>query len=383
VGFYLSSAEARLGRHAAAIAHAERGLTIADAHGQALLVVPLTWVMCGSMARLGRLDDAARTAITMLEAARRLSIDQYLLWAESLAAWVTIQHGDLVDGVHMVGAALHRADRISSGLFAPDCRWVAADGLLAAGHAERARGELLDYGGGPELSRVPAGARPDWYALLTEAELALERLAEATEWCERAVLAVERCDLPHVRAGVERVQAAVSLAHGQAEEATALAGKAGEALSAAGLRVEAARARSIGGRALAACGETEKGIQTLSVACDELEACGARQALDEASRELRRLVGRAPRPGRRGATGESGLASLSGREREVADLVAEGRTNKDVANMLFLSARTVETHVARIFEKLGVSSRAEVARVVTRARDAGEWPERISAPHSH
>ena len=71
----------------------------------------------------------------------------------------------------------------------------------------------------------------------------------------------------------------------------------------------------------------------------------------------------------RRATGE-GLDALSGREREIADLVAAGRTNREIGGELFLSEKTVEGHLTRIFGKLGVTSRAEVAEVVGRARAA-------------
>ncbi|MEI2728383.1 MAG: helix-turn-helix transcriptional regulator [Candidatus Nanopelagicales bacterium] len=62
------------------------------------------------------------------------------------------------------------------------------------------------------------------------------------------------------------------------------------------------------------------------------------------------------------------MDSLSGREREVADLVATGLTNPQIAEQLFLSVRTVESHLRRIFVKLDVNSRAEVASAVQRSR---------------
>ncbi|MDA0183741.1 LuxR C-terminal-related transcriptional regulator [Solirubrobacter phytolaccae] len=71
---------------------------------------------------------------------------------------------------------------------------------------------------------------------------------------------------------------------------------------------------------------------------------------------------------RRRATGTDGLAALSGREREIADLVALGRTNKEIAAELFLSEKTIENHMTRVFTKLGVSRRAEVATVVGQDR---------------
>jgi DNA-binding CsgD family transcriptional regulator len=54
---------------------------------------------------------------------------------------------------------------------------------------------------------------------------------------------------------------------------------------------------------------------------------------------------------------------LTGREREIADLVAAGRTNKEIAAQLVLSTRTIEAHLRNIFAKLGVRSRVELARL--------------------
>ena len=70
---------------------------------------------------------------------------------------------------------------------------------------------------------------------------------------------------------------------------------------------------------------------------------------------------------RRGARGE-GLAALSGREREIAELVAQGRTNREIAAELFVSEKTVEGHLRNVFIKLEVSARAAVAEAVGRAR---------------
>jgi DNA-binding NarL/FixJ family response regulator len=51
---------------------------------------------------------------------------------------------------------------------------------------------------------------------------------------------------------------------------------------------------------------------------------------------------------------------LSKREREVATLIGQGKTNGEIATELFLSKRTVETHVSHILSKLGLSSRAQI-----------------------
>jgi DNA-binding CsgD family transcriptional regulator len=62
----------------------------------------------------------------------------------------------------------------------------------------------------------------------------------------------------------------------------------------------------------------------------------------------------------------AGVAGLTGRELEVARLVTAGKTNREIAAELFLSEKTVETHLYHAFAKLGVSSRAALAGVLAR-----------------
>jgi DNA-binding NarL/FixJ family response regulator len=58
--------------------------------------------------------------------------------------------------------------------------------------------------------------------------------------------------------------------------------------------------------------------------------------------------------------------SLTGREREIFQLIAEGKANKDIAGLLFIGLSTVETHRARIMQKLGVHSAAEIVLFAVR-----------------
>ena len=110
-------------------------------------------------------------------------------------------------------------------------------------------------------------------------------------------------------------------------------------------------ARLLAGRALASVGRREEAMEALKrAAADAAEGRGFRMR-DEAALQLRALGEEPARPfaphhGR-------GDGELSPREREIADLVAEGRSNKQVAATLFLSDRTVEYHLSAVYRKLG------------------------------
>ncbi|HEY6694602.1 MAG TPA: helix-turn-helix transcriptional regulator, partial [Solirubrobacteraceae bacterium] len=135
----------------------------------------------------------------------------------------------------------------------------------------------------------------------------------------------------------------------------------------AGAPVEAARSRVLAARALSAAADRAQAIALLRAAERELDERGALRDRGEARRELRRLGARAEPRGPAGAA-DGGLSSLSVREREVAVLITARKTNKEVAGELFLSEKTVESHLRNIFAKLGASSRVDVARAVERGQ---------------
>ena len=84
-------------------------------------------------------------------------------------------------------------------------------------------------------------------------------------------------------------------------------------------------------------------------------------------RELGKLGHRIHRRTRPGKPGAAGIESLTGRELQVARLVADRKTNPQIAAELVLSQKTVETHLRNIFHKVDVSSRVGLARAIERA----------------
>src|SRR6185295_5295355 len=104
----------------------------------------------------------------------------------------------------------------------------------------------------------------------------------------------------------------------------------------------------------------------LEQAVAELDRCAAARHRDEAQQELRRLGRRIHRRTRPGDRDQTGVASLTARELEIARLIVDRRTNGEIAGELFLSKKTVETHIRNIFRKLDVSSRVDIARAVER-----------------
>jgi DNA-binding NarL/FixJ family response regulator len=147
---------------------------------------------------------------------------------------------------------------------------------------------------------------------------------------------------------------------------TALRGAA--AAHEAGAPLWEGRCRTLAGEALAAAGNADEARAELRRAADDLDARGAAGYRDAALRVLRRL-GERPRPAPAPAAAADeagGLAILTPREREVAALVAEGRTNRQIGAQLHLSEKTIEKHVSSAMAKLGVSSRTGIARLVER-----------------
>ena len=251
--------------------------------------------------------------------------------------------------------------------------YALAAARIESGQAERAEavlGALLaDDGRNNALGVVEA------LELLTRARLGRGDHDGAAEAAVRAEQAADRFGLEAPRARAARAAAEVALATGDPEAAAERALRSAAGFGELGAPLEEARSRLVAGRALAPAGDPKRAAEELSAAAAAFERCGAIPRRDEAERELRRIghkkLHRRTRPGQADA---AGVDALTERELQVARLIVDRRTNPEIAAELFLSTKTVESHVRNLFQKLGVSSRVEVARAVERADRATPAP---------
>ena len=98
--------------------------------------------------------------------------------------------------------------------------------------------------------------------------------------------------------------------------------------------------------------------EPLRRALDLARACGARPLAERAEHELR-AAGARPRRDR-----ITGRDALTGTELRVAHLATEGMTNRQIAETLFVTKKTVESHLAHVFQKLGIHARGELQQAL-------------------
>ena len=121
------------------------------------------------------------------------------------------------------------------------------------------------------------------------------------------------------------------------------------------LRGEYAAALCDFGAALRVSGKKNAALDQLRAAHDITLACGQTALHERVIAELR-AAGARPRQRM-----HAGIDALTASERRVAEMAARGETNKEIAQALFVTAKTVENHLGRVYQKLGVHSRAELA----------------------
>jgi DNA-binding CsgD family transcriptional regulator len=194
-----------------------------------------------------------------------------------------------------------------------------------------------------------AEARP-WTGDYTEALLELGRVDEAVRLVDAWEADALRLGGARVLAQVVRCRGLVAASLGKVDAAASLLEQAAAAHGEARDPFGRARALLALGIVRRRARQKRSAREAIVQALEAFEQLGAAAWVEKARAEVGKISGR------RSADG------LTAAERRVATLVAEGRTNQEVAAALFLAQRTVAGHLTRVYAKLGVRSRTELAR---------------------
>jgi DNA-binding CsgD family transcriptional regulator len=201
--------------------------------------------------------------------------------------------------------------------------------------------------------------QPSLLGLLVEVEIARGDLAAAEEALDRLAELERHFEDERTRAVARLAQGRVNATRGD-ERARSDFQAAVESFARLGIVLEAARARAALARVLSSHASAAAVVEARH-ALETFERLGAARDADAAAALLRDL-------GAPARTFPKGYGTLTRRETEVLSLLAEGCSNAEIAERLFISRRTAEHHVARILAKLGLRNRAEAAVYALRER---------------
>jgi DNA-binding CsgD family transcriptional regulator len=300
--------------------------------------------------RRGDLERAASDA--------RLALDFKLATSPPLAvAWAAAPRIEALAGLGRFREAEEVAARAAARQPPPGyvhtLTLLQARGLLRCAQArfEEALGDLLEAGAG--FARL-GGEHPDvasWRLPAAEVSVAIGRRGDAARLAEEHLALARRVGTPRILGSALRGCAGTA----EGDRAEELLGEAVELLETTPARIELARALADLGAVRRRAGRRREARDPLLRAAELADGAGAQPL---AARVRAELLASGARPRR---TALMGPAALTSAERRIADLAAEGLTNRQIAQRLFVTQPTVETHLRHAFQKLGVASRTELA----------------------
>lgn len=193
-----------------------------------------------------------------------------------------------------------------------------------------------------------------------DALVGIGRLDTAGRLLHRCADGIGGRDAPAAAAALLLGRAIVAEGHGDLDRAAGMFEEAASAWAALPRPYDEMLALERQGRCLLGRGDADRALPLLGTVQERLWALGARTDADRVAHLLREHGREVARAWRRGPRGYG--AQLSPRERQVVALVAQGMTNRAVAQALFVSPKTVATQLSAAMRKLGVSSRTAVVR---------------------
>jgi DNA-binding CsgD family transcriptional regulator len=318
--------------------------------GSALGFAHLTNVLADAHYRMGALADAEADARHGLEVVgtERWDLDRHFFLKNLLD--VLIERGELDEAegeLERHGAASGPIVSYIDNMLS----WTRGRLRMAQGRPREAADELLACGQRQEAWGVRSPAMLPWRSSAAEALIMAGEPAKARELA-REELALARSVQTGRAIGIALRAAGIAA---EGDEQIALFEEAADVLEPSPARLEHGRALTDLGAALRRSNRRADARAALERGLDLAHTCGATALVDRAHTEL---LAAGSRPRRLALEGRDALTPS---ERRVAEIAAEGRTNREVAQALFITVKTVEMHLARAYRKLGIGSRAELA----------------------
>ena len=303
--------------------------------------------------RRGDVASAETDAQTALELLTAHDIYLGRAFALGLLIEALIEDGE----VEAAEAALRTSgigDEIPPGMANNDL--LEARGLLriARGRIRQGLDDLLEFGRRDELW---GGANPLASRWRSRAALAVAALGNGDEARRMALDDLERARRWGAASGLGVALRATALVEagptsvGRLREAADLLGRSPA-------RLEQARALTDLGAALRRANRRSEARGPLHEALTLAQRCGAHALAERASTELRAAGGWSSEPAR------GGVQQLTASERRVAELAAQGQSNPEIAQALFVTRKTVETHLGHVYRKLDISGRTELRQAL-------------------
>ncbi|MEU3661020.1 AAA family ATPase [Streptomyces sp. NPDC032940] len=307
----------------------------------------------------GRALELARESLTL---ARDAGIGEGA--GAMQAALAEAAGGDVERALALAREAVRRAEEDGDAVYLSRALAALGHAHLVAGDAGAAVDALrrvreLEAGAG-----ITDPARGRWQGDLAEALVLTGQPAEAQEVIEVTRAHALRLDRGSVLAVLDRAEARLRAARGEHRSAVARLVSARDRLGELGFGLEEARAAFT----LAELRADRPGPTSYDEAARLFRRCRALPWLRQVEAAVAaRAAAAEPAPARHAAAPDC-LAGLAAMERQVASLVMEGATNREIAARLFVSVKTVEATLTRVYRKLGIRSRVDIVRLAAGRR---------------